>query len=76
MKKALTGRTMVEAWEIYYGISASLVCVDALVAVVYIIVFAITGKAATEKSKLIAGAVWCLTLVLFIVAIILSCINR
>lgn len=76
MKKALTRRTMVEAWEIYYWITASLVCVDALVAVVYIIVFAITGKAAPEKSKLIAGAVWCLTLVLFIVAIILSCINR
>lgn len=65
-----------EAWEIYYWITASLVCVDALVAVVYIIVFAITGKTATEKLKLIAGAVWCLTLVLFIVAIILSCINR
>ena len=64
-----------ETWEIYYWIVASLVCFEALVAIIYFVVFAITGKEVSEGSKIIAGAVWCVTLVLFIVAIVFSALN-
>ena len=65
-----------QAWEIYYWVTAALVCFEALVAIIYVIVFAITGDEASEGVKIIAGAIWCLTLILFIIAIVLSAINR
>lgn len=65
-----------KAWEIYYWVTAALVCFEALVAIVYVIVFAITGDEASEGLKIIAGSIWCLTLILFIIAIVLSTINR
>lgn len=64
-----------ETWEIYSWIISSLVCFEVLIAIIYFVVFAITGKEVPEGAKLIAGTVWYLTLLLFIVSICLSVLN-
>lgn len=63
------------AWEIYYWVIGSLVCFEGLVAICYFIFFAITKVEASEGLRLIAGAVWCLTVILLIVAIVLAAKN-
>ena len=65
-----------EAWEIYYWVIAALLCFEALIAIIYLVVFVVTGIEATDGLKIIAGSIWCLTLILFIIAIVLSGINR
>lgn len=63
------------AWEIYYWIIVSLICVEALIGIGYVIFYAVTGDEASDELKLIAGAIWCLTLIGFIVAIVVSALN-
>lgn len=64
------------AWEIYCWVTAALVCFEAFGAIIYAIVFLVTGVEASEEVKVIAGSIWCLTLILFIIAIVLSVLNR
>lgn len=65
-----------EAWEIYYWTIATLLCIEALFVIVYFVVFLITGKEPKESIQIVAKLVWCVTLALFIVAVVLSVLNR